>query len=180
MVRFGSEVRNRTKKDLILYDENKVPYMRVPKNGKAKSYTEAQIENQQEFVSRVERKGFFVKCMIEEQEVIEMLKEDLKTYYALGILKHFLLPNYNILVKVTEDNNGKSKVVKYTADDLGTALGKTRQTGSYHFKRLKELNIVQPIKTEDYGKVFAINPEYYMNGTSVPKEIIDLFDRSLQ
>lgn len=175
MDRCGREVRNRTNKDLTLYDENGVPYLKIPKGGKAKSYTEAQAQSQKGYASRIEIKGFFVKCMIEEQKVIELLKDDLKTYYALGILKHFLLPDYNILVKIVKDENGKEKTVKYTADDLGFALGKSRQTGSYHIRRLKEFNIVQAIKTKEYGKCFAINPDYYMNGSYVPKEIYDLF-----
>lgn len=178
MDRCGREVRNRTNKDLTLYDENKVPYMTIPRKGKAKSYTEDQIESQKEYASRVQEKRFFVKCMIEEEKVIELLKDDLKTYYALNILKHFLKPDHNVIVKVVRDENGNKKTVKYTADDLGFALGKSRQTGSYHIRRLIELNIIQPIKTKEYGKCFAINPEYYMNGTYVPQEIYDLFDMS--
>lgn len=176
MKRKTNEIINRTDENLLLFDENGVLYTEVPAKGKLKTFSGAQVANQKAYASRIEIKGYFVKCMENEQKVIELLKNDLKTYYALNILKHFLMPDYNILVKTVNDNNGKIKTVKYTAEDLGVALGKTRQTGSHHFKRLKELNIVQSIKVDNYGTVFAINPEYYMNGSYVPKKIYDLFD----
>lgn len=111
-----------------------------------------------------------------ETELVKALKDDLKTFYALTVMKHFLLKDRNILVKnIVKD--GKEQTVKFTAIDLQEALGyKTRQAASKHIMKLKSLNIVKGIKTKDFGYVFAINPNYYMNGTSVPKEISELFN----
>lgn len=147
-----------------------------PNGGMAKIFTEAQIRSQTAYASRVQYDWKFIKCMENEQEIIILLKDDLKTFYALTVMKHFLLKDRNILVKsIVKD--GKEQTVKFTAIDLQEALGyKTRQAASKHIMKLKSLNIVKGIKTKDFGYVFAINPNYYMNGTSVPKEISELFN----
>lgn len=111
-----------------------------------------------------------------EQKILELLKDDPKTFYALNVLKHHILRNRNILVN-TVVVDGEEYFVKFTAIDLQQVLGcKSRQAASKHIMKLKSLNIVKGIKTKDFGYVFAINPNYYMNGTSVPKEISELFN----
>lgn len=186
-MRKATKIINRTAEPMPLCDVYGEVVTEVPPNGgMLQTFSDAQVAKQRAFAGRVTLDGNFVKCMVEEQKIIEMLKDDLPTYYALNIMKHYLLFNHNILVKTIKNESGEYETVKFTAKDLGEKLGQakgkgknnnqTRQTGSRHIKKLKELNIVQPTWHKDYGKVFAINPEYYMNGSSVPKEIWELFD----
>lgn len=165
----NTKVINNTDKPLELFDAIGTKYCEVPPNGgRLSTFTNAQVAQQKACASRVEIVGNFVKSMEREQELIELLKDHLGTYYALNIMKHFLVKDYNVLVKA----DGK----KYTAVDLGNALSVSRQSANEHIKRLKELNVVKSIKTKKYGTVFAINPYYYMNGNNVPKEIDALFN----
>lgn len=177
--RSNTKIVNNTKEPLPLFTADGEKWTEVPPNGgRLMTFTGAQTAKQKEFASRVKIDWEFVKCMVSEQDVMDWLKDDTKTYFALNVLKYYLLYNYNYIVKTTE-KNGKEKVVKFTAEDLGKIMGgdkaQTRQSGSRHIKKLKELGIIKQIKTEDYGVVFVMNPNYYMNGSSVPKEIWELF-----
>lgn len=164
----NTKIINNTKKPLNLYDENDVYYGTVEGNGgRASFFSAAQVQTQRDYANRVVLEWKFVKCMEKEQEVIELLKDHMDTYYALNIMKHFLVKEYNVLVKADD--------TKFTVVDLAEVLGVTRQSANTHMKLLKELNIVKKIKTVEYGTVFAINPDYYMNGGYAKKEVYDLF-----
>lgn len=108
----------------------------------------------------------FIKTMIvEENEVIEKLKNLPSVYMALNIMKKYLVKNYNVLLK----NDKKYKIV-----DLAEEMGVSRQMASIYIKKLKELNLIAEIETNK-GKVYAINPNVYFNGNEIPQRVYDIF-----
>lgn len=109
----------------------------------------------------------YIKEFEKTNELLDLLRDYPSTFYAINIMKHYLVKDFNILVK-----NGK----KFSAITLARQMDISRQASSSYFKKLKELNIIKSVKVDKYGVVFAVNPNYYLNGTSVPKEIYDLFD----
>lgn len=113
-------------------------------------------------------KGRYIKTMPKEQQIIYMLQQYPATYVALGIIKSYLMPNFNILVK----NNKKYKV-----QDLARDMGITRQGAGLHIKKLKELNVIAEVDLGRTGKYWAINPYCYLAGDYVPNEIVRLFER---
>lgn len=114
--------------------------------------------------------GRYIKAMPKEQQIIYMLQQYPATYVALGIMKSYLMPNFNILVK----NN-----MKYGATKLAKDMGISRQASGMHIKKLKELNIIADVDLGRKGKYLAINPYCYLAGDYVPFEILKLFDKKM-
>ena len=96
-----------------------------------------------------------------------MLQQHPSTYVALGIMKSYLMPNFNILVK-----NNK----KYVAAKLAKDMGISCQASGTHIRKLKELNIIAEVDIGRKGKYLAINPYIYLAGDYVPTEIVKLFN----
>lgn len=100
-----------------------------------------------------------------EEEILKLLKNNISTYFALGVLK-LKMNKDNILFK-----NGK----KYKAVDLARDMNITRQWASSHISKLKELNVIAEIETNK-GKLIVMNPNYYHRGEDVEQRVYDLFE----
>lgn len=116
-------------------------------------------------VSRIT--GRFIKTMPKEQQIVYFLMSNPSIYLALNVMKFYLQPNSNILLK-----NGK----KYGSTKLAEDMNVTRQTSCLYIKKLKELNIIAEIDMGRKGKYLAINPYIYLAGDYVPKQIIKIFE----
>ena len=116
---------------------------------------------------KVKLTGVFIKSMNNEKKLIELLKGNSSTYMAVNIMKHYLVSNYNVLIK-----DGR----KYKATDLAEDMGITRQMATIHINKLKSLNVLGMIDT-DKGKLYCLNPHYYFKGTEVPQSVLDIFDK---
>lgn len=117
---------------------------------------------------KVKLTGVFIKAMNNEKKLIELLKGNSSTYMAVNIMKHYLVSNYNVLIK-----DGR----KYKATDLAEDMGITRQMATIHINKLKSLNVLGMIDT-DKGKLYCLNPHYYFKGTEVPQSVLDIFDKA--
>ncbi len=106
--------------------------------------------------------------MFTEKKVRDMLKDNTATYFALNVMRDYLVPNFNVLLK-----NGK----KFKGVDLAEEMGITRQAAMVHIKKLKELNIIAEVETENKGKLWAINPDYYFLGEECPEAVLKAFER---
>lgn len=113
-------------------------------------------------------KDRYVKVMPMEQRLLAEFKRTPASLVVLNYMKMYLVPNFNILVK---DNK------KYSMSKLARDMGMTRQSASFHIKRLKELNVVADYEYGRKGKYLAINPRIYLAGDYVPEEILQLFDK---
>ena len=107
----------------------------------------------------------FVKVMVDEKDVAKMLVGNPTTYVVLGIIKSYLIPNQNYLMK-----DGK----KYKPIDLAREIGISAQAASRHFKILEKANLISECEIRG-GKVWTMNPNYYLSGATVPKRVLDLF-----
>lgn len=117
---------------------------------------------------KVKLTGVFIKAMNNEKKLIELLKGNSSTYMAVNIMKHYLVSNYNVLIK-----EGR----KYKATDLAEDMGITRQMATIHINKLKSLNVLGMIDT-DKGKLYCLNPHYYFKGTEVPQSVLDIFAKA--
>ena len=132
--------------------------------------SEKQARNDKSWSKKIKIKGTFVKTMDIESRFLESCKDDPQLYYAANIMKKYLKPNYNLLVK-----NGK----KFKIQDLAEELGVVRQTASTYIKRLKDMNIVAEINTS-MGKLYALNPNIYCRGEEVPEMVLKAFDKPIK
>lgn len=112
--------------------------------------------------------GNYITITKSEKKLIELLKGSSSTYAAVNIMKHYLVSNYNVLIK-----DGR----KYKATDLAEDMGITRQMATIHINKLKALNVLGMIET-DKGKLYCLNPQYYFKGTEVPQSVLDIFDNT--
>lgn len=118
------------------------------------------------YVPTQKLQGRFIKMIKDNQEeLVEKLKEFPSVFVALFLMTKYIKYNYNVLLK-----DGK----KYKCIDLANDLGVSRQTASTYISKLKELNILAEIESSR-GKLLAVNPRYFVNGTKVPKEVVNLF-----
>lgn len=113
------------------------------------------------------KKGRFIKVMIEEKEVVDKLKKSPATYMALNIMKRYITPNYNVLLKP----DGK----KYKCVDLAKDMDISRQMAARHLKELQKLNLIQEVETANKGTLWAINPNYYFMGNEIPQKVVNAF-----
>lgn len=127
-----------------------------------------QTQRDKYYSPKVQVKGVFIKVMKSEKKLIELLKGSSSTYAAVNIMKHYLVSNYNVLIK-----DGR----KYKATDLAEDMGITRQMATIHINKLKALNVLGMIET-DKGKLYCLNPQYYFKGTEVPQSVLDIFDNT--
>ena len=109
----------------------------------------------------------FVKVMLDESEVAKQFLCSPTTYVVLNIMKRYLVPNQNYLMK-----DGK----KYKPIDLAREIGISAQASSRHFKILEKANLICKYKIKS-GIVWAMNPNYYLSGATVPKRVLDLFQK---
>ena len=109
----------------------------------------------------------FVKVMVDEKDIAKMLIGNPTTYVVLGIIKSYLVPNQNYLMK-----DGK----KYKPIYLAREIGISAQAASRHFKILEKANLISECEIKS-GKVWTMNPYYYMAGTTVPKREVDLYNK---
>ena len=105
--------------------------------------------------------------MVDEKDIAKMLMGNPTTYVVLGIIKSYLVPNQNYLMK-----DGK----KYKPIDLAREIGISAQAASRHFKILEKANLISEYEIK-IGKVWTMNPYYYMAGTTVPKRVVDLYNK---
>ena len=105
--------------------------------------------------------------MDKEQEILEKLKDDPSAYLAIAIMKKYLVPRQNVLLK-----DGK----KYKTIDLADEMGITRQWASRHIKKLKKLNVLSEVETNK-GILLVMNPDFYHRGEDVDKRVYDLFNK---
>ena len=110
--------------------------------------------------------GRFIKTMPKEQQIVYLLASNPSIYLALNVMKFYLQPNSNVLLK-----NGK----KYGSMRLAEDMNVTRQTSGVYIRKLKELNIIAEVDMGRKGKYLAINPYIYLAGDYVPTEIVRLF-----
>lgn len=179
------EVYNRTDEDLPLYDKNGVHYLTVPAHSKTYNKTEKQVQQSRDFYRRYIPEGEFTK--VYKRKFME-LYEELKGKYtvnkanaivaSVNVLISYLKYDMNILL-IKDDNGKKCKddkgMRKFTAIDLANIMGVERQTASNYMKAMKEAKILATANIKPYGKVFAMNPNIHICGTSVPENIINLF-----
>ena len=109
----------------------------------------------------------FVKVMVDEKNIAKMLIGCPTTYVVLGIIKSYLVPNQNYLMK-----DGK----KYKPIDLAREIGISAQAASRHFKILEKANLISECEIRS-GKVWTMNPYYYMAGITVPKRVVNLYNK---
>lgn len=107
----------------------------------------------------------FIKVMVDERDIAKKLRESPTTYVILGIIKSYLVPNQNYLMKDGE---------KYKPIDLAREIGISAQAASRHFKILEKANLISEYEIKR-GKVWAMNPNYYLSGATVPQRVLDLF-----
>ncbi len=129
--------------------------------------TSEQAKNDKFYSPEVTIPKKFIKTMVDEKDVAKMLIGTPTTYVVLGIIKSYLVPNQNYLMK-----DGK----KYKPIDLAREIGISAQASSKHFKILEKLNIISEYEIKS-GKVWAMNPNYYLSGATVPKKVLDLFQK---
>ena len=109
----------------------------------------------------------FVKVMLDESGMAKKFLCSPTTYVILNVIKRYLVPNQNYLMK-----DGK----KYKPIDLAREIGISAQAASRHFKILEKANLISEYEIKS-GKVWAMNPNYYLSGATVPKRIVDLFQK---
>lgn len=160
---------NQTGQRLYVVTENdgEIIYT-INKDEKITVRSAAQAKQDKYYSPKVQVSGVFVKVMKNEKKLIELLKGSASTYAAVNIMKHYLVSNYNVLLK-----DGR----KYKATDLAEDMGISRQMATIHINKLKSLNVLGMIET-DKGKLYCLNPQYYFKGTEVPKSVLDLFDKN--
>ena len=126
-----------------------------------------QTENDKFYSPKIKIKGTFVKVMDREQFILEQLKDDPSVYLAINLMRKYLVPRQNVLLK-----NGK----KFKTVDLANEMGISRQWATRHIRKLKELNVLAEIQTNK-GRLLVMNPNYYHRGEDVEKRVYDLFDK---
>ncbi|NCD07321.1 MAG: HTH domain-containing protein [Spirochaetia bacterium] len=163
---------NDTGQKLLIITENDGEILFSVEKGETLNIRSVRQTNNDKFYSpmiEINKGKRFIKTMvIEEKNVIKKLKDFPSVYMALNIMKEYLVKNYNVLLKA----DGK----KYKINDLAEEIGVSRQMASRYIKKLKELNIVAEIDTNK-GKVLAINPSIYFNGSEIPQRVYDIFNK---
>lgn len=147
-------------------NNNKADFVPFNTDCEISNNIESQKINKFKDVSVNRISGRFIKTMPKEQQIIYLLSSNPAIYLALNIMKFYLQPNSNLLLK-----NGK----KYGSMRLAEDMNVTRQTSGLYIKKLKELNIIAEIDMGRKGKYLAINPYIYLAGDYVPTEIVKLF-----
>lgn len=133
--------------------------------------SQKQALNDKMFASKVKLKsGRFIKVMEKEKEVRKKLVKYPSTYFALSVMKDYIVYGNNLLMK-----NGK----KFRCNDLAKEMEISRQMASVHIKRLQELNYLAEVPTTR-GNYWAINPDYYRTSEEVPKLVYDAFNPKLK
>lgn len=165
--RVCSMVNNLGQTLLVIGEQDGEILFKVGKNESINIRNKKQTNSDKYYSANVKIKGRFVKVMWEEREVVDMLIKYPSTYMALAVMKRYLVTNYNVLLK-----NGK----KYKCSDLAKDLGVSRQSASTHINKLKELNILGEVETTK-GKLYCINPYYYIVGEEVPQNILNVFEK---
>lgn len=126
-----------------------------------------QTENDKYWSERVEINKRFIKTMMDEPRVAKAFWGCPTAYLVMGIIKGHIGAD-NMLLK-----DGK----KYKPSDFARDVGCSRQTASLYFDKLKQANFLAEYKTKDKGTVWVVNPDYYLVGQTVPKNIVRLFER---
>lgn len=107
--------------------------------------------------------------MIEnEEELFEMLKDYPKVQIAFYRIIKYLKANENIVMK-----DGR----KFKTIDLATEMGVSRQSASFYIRKMKELNLVAELDRGRAGKFLVVNPRYFLNGETLPKATLKLFEK---
>lgn len=131
--------------------------------------TPAQTKNDKYYSPDMAINSKFTKVMYGEEVVIDILGDNLKAYRLLIKMRKYLEPKTNYLKK----NNQKLKII-----DMAKELNISKQACSKHFKILEKANLIAKIEIKD-GKIWTMNPYYYMAGITVPKRVVDLFQNNL-
>lgn len=152
---------------LVITEQDGEILFEVNENESVNIRSEKQTKNDKYYSPPIKIKGRFIKTMWNEKEVVDMLIKFPATYLALGVMKRYIVSNYNVLLK-----DGK----KYKGVDLARDLGVSRQSASSHIAKLKELNILAEVKTNK-GVLYCINPKYYLMGDSVPENVEKAFEK---
>lgn len=126
-----------------------------------------QAENDKYWSERVEVDKKFIKTMVDEPRVAKAFWGCPTAYLVMGIIKGYINTD-NMLLK-----DGK----KYKPSDFAREVGCARQTACIYFEKLKEANFIAEYKTKSKGTVWVVNPNYYMTGKTVPRKILQLFDK---
>ena len=127
--------------------------------------TPAQTKNDKYYSPDMAINSKFTKVMCGEEVVIDILGDNIKAYRLLIKMRKYLEPKTNYLKK----NNQKLKII-----DMAKELNISKQACSKHFKILEKVNLIAEIEIKD-GKIWTMNPYYYMAGITVPKRVVDLF-----
>lgn len=143
-------------------------YIKTNKDDTVSIRSPAQVENDKRWGTFKKITGRFVKVMDKEQQVVDMLRGNMATYYALNLMKRYIQVNKNTLEK-----DGK----KYRVVDLAKDMNTTRQSAGLYFKKLKEANLIAEWDLKSKGKYWVVNPDYYLVGEGVPLEVYKLFKR---
>ena len=158
---------NNTGQDLIVFSEQDGEVLFKVRQGEGiRVRSEKQIKNDKYYSPQVKIKGSFIKVMDKEKDVVKMLLKYPSPYSALNIMKSYLVYNENILLNVDG--------TKYKGTDLARDMGITRQSAMAHFKRLQDMNLIAEIEVKK-GKVWAINPNYYLRGETVSEKVLNAF-----
>ncbi len=160
---------NNTGQDITLFDEFGEFFISVKDGEEISVRSKKQVAYGKFLLPRVKinKKGRFVKVMDKEKEVKKRLLKYPATYMALSILRDYISPSTNLIMK-----NG----MKYRCIMLAEEMGITRQMASIHFKRLQEHNLIAEVETPR-GMYWAINPAYYCCGDELPKKVVDAFNK---
>lgn len=129
----------------------------------------AQAENDKYWSPPVKINGRFVKFMIEnEDELYELLKGFPMVQVAFMRVIKYTKANENILIK-----DGR----KFKTIDLAGELGVSRQSASFYIRKMKECNLIAELDKGRAGKFLVVNPRYFLNGETLPKATLKLFER---
>ena len=109
----------------------------------------------------------FIKVAYSEEVVVDMLNDNMKAYRLLIKMRKYIEPKTNYLKK----NGKKLKIV-----DMAKELNISKQACSTHFKILEKANLIAEIEIKE-GKIWTANPYYYMAGATVPKRVVDLYNK---
>lgn len=160
---------NNTGQDITLFDAFGEFFISVKDGEEISVRSKKQVAYGKFLLPRVKinKKGRFVKVMDKEKEVKKRLLKYPATYMALSILRDYISPSTNLIMK-----NG----MKYRCNMLAEEMGITRQMASIHFKRLQEYNLIAEVETPR-GMYWAINPTYYCCSDEIPQKVVDAFDK---
>ena len=164
---------NNTGQKLIVVTEQDGEVLFKIENGESLNIRSVQQTKNDKYYSpkiKINIKGRFTKVMDKEKEIVDKLIKFPSTYIALSIMRRYIVPNYNVLMK-----DGK----KYKCVDLAQDMNITRQMAAKHIAKLKQENILSEIETNK-GKLMVLNPYYYFKGDEVPKLVLDAFDKPIK